>query len=934
MAPTVSPGWSALQTLRSRLSGRLERFGRSDGSTSGGRSQTAQNEAAFFEADLRYLFTTMPMVSTIPYGLEDSFERRAQDLMLVLDAIVNHDLVAALEALKTATPPNPKPSEEVAVLHDLAALGEQYPDIVSLLIVLETSTAKFNLATDRESSLFILPEGQDGQATMRCVTEVKELLSQALYDTNQQAISVTPPFPTEDDLSGTLGQPEGFQDPVPRRYASIILKNLFDHVKQKNCGKLHEMKLRVSNDWQTETRDVPLDMFLSCCLDEVRWHHAQCGPVQTELYQGRKDGICAAIQRARDQDRSIHLLVDKDGLSDISETRPAKHLSAADYTSETLQDLFNQNALTRITANDYRSGQLERKMSSREKAILALDLARCLLEFFDADIEHASHCWKPESVFFLRPSQGHSRPRILYISLRPCGGASLVEGSIRSVGAIGPGNPILLSFARLLLEIENGERIPMEIHADSRENLYTWGEMCDIVERVERERGSNYLRAVEGCLYLHMAVRKFQHNSDHMSLNDHLRRAIYDQVVRNLEVDVNPQDTKRKRRDSVSELPLSKKLSIASPAPEPYGSPAQTPSSRENHPDDRNDFEIAIVCALPLEFDAIYSLLDEVWDKDYGRIRGDENIYTHGRMGKFNIVLLVLPSMGKVSAATTTTSLRLSYQRLSLVLVTGICGGVPFPNTGDEIVLGDVVISRHVVQYDLGRQYPDEFEVKDTVEDRFGRAPPNTRHLLAILQTLRAREKMESLAASYLEDIQRKAARKPRGSKYLYPGASDDQLFEPSYQHRQDLSPSPSLNASKKKIRGSSESSGISCDQAGCGVDKMIRRERVEQKKDLEKQGQTTEAQVPLIFLGTIGSADTVMKSAEERDRIASQHGLIAFEMEGAGIWDETPCIIVKGVCDYADSHKNKNWQDFAAATAASATKALLDFYVPRRSSK
>jgi nucleoside phosphorylase len=67
------------------------------------------------------------------------------------------------------------------------------------------------------------------------------------------------------------------------------------------------------------------------------------------------------------------------------------------------------------------------------------------------------------------------------------------------------------------------------------------------------------------------------------------------------------------------------------------------------------------------------------------------------------------------------------------------------------------------------------------------------------------------------------------------------------------------------------------------------------------------------------------MKSGQDRDKIAKRQGVIAFEMEGAGVWDEVPCIVVKGVCDYADSHKNKIWQDFAAATAASATKALLD---------
>lgn len=69
---------------------------------------------------------------------------------------------------------------------------------------------------------------------------------------------------------------------------------------------------------------------------------------------------------------------------------------------------------------------------------------------------------------------------------------------------------------------------------------------------------------------------------------------------------------------------------------------------------------------------------------------------------------------------------------------------------------------------------------------------------------------------------------------------------------------------------------------------------------------------------------DTAMKPGEHRDQIAKQRNVIAFEMEGAGVWDEVPCIVVKGVCDYADSHKNKTWQPFAAATAAAVLKAML----------
>ncbi len=84
------------------------------------------------------------------------------------------------------------------------------------------------------------------------------------------------------------------------------------------------------------------------------------------------------------------------------------------------------------------------------------------------------------------------------------------------------------------------------------------------------------------------------------------------------------------------------------------------------------------------------------------------------------------------------------------------------------------------------------------------------------------------------------------------------------------------------------------------------------------------DAQIPEIHIGRMASGDSVMKSGEHRDQIARQQNVIAFEMEGAGAWDEVPCIVIKGVCDYADSHKNKLRQPFAAATAASVMKAVL----------
>ncbi|KKO96955.1 phosphorylase superfamily protein [Trichoderma harzianum] len=106
----------------------------------------------------------------------------------------------------------------------------------------------------------------------------------------------------------------------------------------------------------------------------------------------------------------------------------------------------------------------------------------------------------------------------------------------------------------------------------------------------------------------------------------------------------------------------------------------------------------------------------------------------------------------------------------------------------------------------------------------------------------------------------------------------------------------------------------------------LVDRERLQEKQGLGRSSYRG-AQEPAIHIGGVASGGTVLKSGENRDNIAMKEGVVAFEMEGAGVWREIPCIIVKGVCDYADSHKNQKWQDFAAATAAAAAKALLHRY-------
>ena len=320
-------------------------------------------------------------------------------------------------------------------------------------------------------------------------------------------------------------------------------------------------------------------------------------------------------------------------------------------------------------------------------------------------------------------------------------------------------------------------------------------------------------------------------------------------------------------------------------------------STRSRRPATRAEFEIVVFCALPIEADAVVALFDYRWDNErslYDRAEGDPNAYSPGAIDRHNVVLVHMPGMGKASAAAVAANCRASFPNIKLALIVGVCGVVPFRPGSSEtvgIVLGDVIISDGVVQYDVGRRLPEQFVTKDTLLDTLGRPNTEIRALLAKLKSLHEREMLQGKVAGYMDVLRGK----PKLAA-VYPGAAQDRLFEATYRHLTD---------------------GMSCEECACD-DKMLRRTRLQQG-----DGQ------PVVHFGLIASGDTVMKSGEDRDAIAQQAGVIGFEMEGAGVWDSFPCVVIKGACDYADSHKTKAWQRYAAATAAACMKAFLAHWVP-----
>ncbi|KAI0601625.1 hypothetical protein F4775DRAFT_540696 [Biscogniauxia sp. FL1348] len=346
-------------------------------------------------------------------------------------------------------------------------------------------------------------------------------------------------------------------------------------------------------------------------------------------------------------------------------------------------------------------------------------------------------------------------------------------------------------------------------------------------------------------------------------------------------------------------------------------------------PATRDDFEIAIICALPREARAVKHVCDHLFEDDgleFLKTDGDNNHYTTGRIGYHNVVVVWLEHMGKEAAARASACLFVSYRKIRLALLVGICGGSPKNTREQDIFLGDVIISSQIYQYDFKRLYPNGDEVRDTTMHM--KSDPAISAIVNRLSDGDGQEFTQKLA-NYVRDL----AEKQNSSMYKHPGIMKDILFAPEYLHKhqhegmskQDIC----MTCSKKEASVCKKARDMSCIELGCDPKLQVKRNRLDSIEHPFGDHGANETYYPQVHFGIMACGDTVIKSGKDRDDICRGSGAIAFEMESAGMFGSYAGIVIKSVCDYADSHKNKIWQDYAAGTAACAAKALLSNVTP-----
>ncbi|KAF3931311.1 hypothetical protein ABW19_dt0203483 [Dactylella cylindrospora] len=320
------------------------------------------------------------------------------------------------------------------------------------------------------------------------------------------------------------------------------------------------------------------------------------------------------------------------------------------------------------------------------------------------------------------------------------------------------------------------------------------------------------------------------------------------------------------------------------------------------------DYNVGWLCALPRESGAAVVVLDKEHGPPWDFTRSyNANEYDFGEIGHHNVVITTLPygSYGTNSASSVATQFKNDFPNLDIHFMVGIGGGAP--TNENDVRLGDVVVSAPsgtspgVIQYDLGKIGRDgKLERVGTLNKppvNILRALPRVRRLASEKLGLAMLKVLDEGMVSQDEDTYKQPAS----------ATSPDILFESDYRHPENR-------------RGP-------CREV-CDSNRAVSRPQRKQLRQIsrgwEPQILDPQFQVPLVHYGLIASGNAVMKDAIERDRIQRETGALCFEMEAAGIMDVWPCLVVRGICDYCDSHKNKDWQDYAAGVAAAFTKFFL----------
>jgi nucleoside phosphorylase len=309
------------------------------------------------------------------------------------------------------------------------------------------------------------------------------------------------------------------------------------------------------------------------------------------------------------------------------------------------------------------------------------------------------------------------------------------------------------------------------------------------------------------------------------------------------------------------------------------------------------DYHVAWICPVAnLELLPARLMLDDEHRTPPYDTHYDENTYICGTINGHAVVIATCPpgQTGNVNAGRLTGSIFKTFPNIRMAVLVGIGGGIPRAITPDDplddVHLGDVVVGwpgdgkPACIYHDQGRlKVDDQLELVGTMQN------PDWR-LLNALSILESDYEMgKTTFASQLERLQKHK----KHTTFANPGLEHDRLYRAAYHH----------------VGGY----GSKC--APCDPDELVQR-----------PARTEDDRVQLVFhLGRIATGNTVIQDGEQRDRIRTRcDGALCVEMEAAGVDVNRQCLVIRGISDYADSHKSDMWRSHAAGNAAAFARELL----------
>ncbi|KAK8009153.1 hypothetical protein PG991_011704 [Apiospora marii] len=308
----------------------------------------------------------------------------------------------------------------------------------------------------------------------------------------------------------------------------------------------------------------------------------------------------------------------------------------------------------------------------------------------------------------------------------------------------------------------------------------------------------------------------------------------------------------------------------------------------------RVDYHVAWIAPVPnLELLPSRLMLDEEHETPEYDTSYDDNIYTFGTMAGHHVVIATCPQglTGNFNAGRVAGPMFKTFSSLRMTLLVGVGGGVPLGQPPDDptkdVHLGDVVVGwpgdgrPACVCYDSEKFHLDR-------PDRI------------LLNALAKLVSDHAMGQNTFQVYRNRLLESNHERKFTFPGLHRDRLFQASHPHK-----------------GPKQNECAECDRS-----ELVRR-RVRTEKDAGR----------LIFhQGRIAVGNTAIQDGTRRDQIREEcYGALCIDVEAAGIDASGRCLVIRGIADYADSHRDDTWRWYAAGNAALFARELLSKIPPEK---